>query len=54
MKDINKQIEELCKYFELSIKSLNNIYNRALELNLENDQRFLDWLDTINEISVRK
>lgn len=46
--------EQLYEYMEMSILSLEYIYRRAIELKLENEQKFLDWLDKINEISVRK
>ena len=46
--------EQLYEYMEMSILSLEHIYKRAIDLDLENDQNFLDWLDKINEISVRK
>ena len=45
---------QLIEYMEMSILSLEHIYRRALELNLENEQEFLDWLDKLNEISVRR
>ena len=46
--------EKLIEYMSMSIASIEHIYKRALELGLENDQNFLDWLDKLNEISVRK
>ena len=46
--------EQLYEYMEMSILSLEHIYKRAIDLDLENDQNFLNWLDKINEISVRK
>ena len=46
--------EQLYEYMEMSILSLEHIYRRAIELRLEDEQEFLDWLDKLNEISVRK
>lgn len=46
--------EELFEYMNLGIVALNAMYDRAIELNLEDTQEFLDWLDKLNEISVRK
>lgn len=46
--------EKLLEYMNMSIASIEHIYKRALELGLENEQEFLDWLDKLNEISVRK
>lgn len=46
--------KQLIEYMETSIVSLESIYRRALELGLEDTQEFLNWLDKLNEISVRK
>lgn len=46
--------EQLYEYMKMSILSLEHIYRRAIELRLEDEQEFLDWLDKLNEISVRK
>lgn len=36
-----------------SLKDLNEIWNMIKDNNLENSQEVLDWLDNLNEISVR-
>lgn len=46
--------EKLFEYMESAITSIENIYKKAIDLGLENEQKFLDWLDKLNEISVRK
>lgn len=38
---------------ELLLKVIDNYDKTARLLNQENEQWFLDWQDTINEISVR-
>lgn len=43
-------IEERCKQ---SIKTLENIWKDIVESGLQNSKVCLDWLDKINEISVR-
>lgn len=46
--------EKLFEYMESAIISIEHIYKKAIDLGLENEQKFLDWLDKLNEISVRK
>lgn len=41
------------KMLDASIEAIESIYNELKEDNLLNDQRTLDWLDKLNEISVR-
>ncbi len=36
-----------------SLKDLNEIWNMIKDYKLENSQEVLDWLDNLNEISVR-
>lgn len=50
---MNKQTKELYKDMDDVINIINYLYDRAIELGLENEQKFLNWLDTLNEISVR-
>lgn len=38
---------------QLSIRMLENIWKDITTNNLQNDQFCLDWLDAINEISIR-
>ena len=45
-----KMLEDL---MDESIKLLDEIWTYIKENNLENNQKVLDWLDTINEISIR-
>lgn len=46
--------ENLFEYMEAAITSIEHIYKKVIDLGLENEQKFLDWLDKLNEISVRK
>lgn len=45
-----KMLEDL---MDESVKLLDEIWTYIKENNLENNQKVLDWLDTINEISIR-
>ena len=45
-----KMLEDL---MDESIKLLDEIWTYIKENDLENNQKVLDWLDTINEISIR-
>lgn len=45
-----KMLEDL---MDESVKLLDEIWTYIKENNLENDQTVLNWLDTINEISIR-
>ena len=47
---MKKLLNEL---YEASIQELNAIYSLAKEYNMLNEQSTLNWLDKINEISVR-
>lgn len=38
---------------QLSINMLEEIWKKVVEENMQNEQFVLDWLDTINSISVR-
>lgn len=51
---MSKQTKELYKDMDSVIDVIEYLYEKAIELGLENEQRFLNWLDRINEISVRK
>lgn len=46
MKDIDKLLDS-------SLVFIEGVFTFIKENNLLNDQRVLDWLDKINEISVR-
>lgn len=46
--------ESVFEYMKMTIASIEHIYKRAIELGLEDTQEFLDWLDKLNEISVRR
>ena len=46
-------MKELCNKMNQSVEMLNNIWQYAKDNNLENYQEVLQWLDTINEISIR-
>ena len=45
-----KMLEDL---MDESVKLLDEIWTYIKENNLENNQKVLNWLDTINEISIR-
>lgn len=45
-----KMLEDL---MDESVKLLDEIWTYIKENDLENNQKVLDWLDTINEISIR-
>lgn len=38
---------------EANIKELDTLYRFLVQSNLQNEQYVLDWLDKINEISIR-
>lgn len=45
-----KMLEDL---MDESVKLLDEIWTYIKENDLENNQKVLDWLDIINEISIR-
>ena len=45
-----KMLEDL---MDESVKLLDQIWTYIKENDLHNNQKVLDWLDTINEISIR-
>ena len=45
-----KMLEDL---MDESVKLLDEIWTYIKENDFENNQKVLDWLDTINEISIR-
>lgn len=45
-----KMLEDL---MDESVKLLDEIWTYIKENDLENNQKVLNWLDTINEISIR-
>jgi hypothetical protein len=47
---MKSEILNLC---DISVQLLNGIWNIIKKENMENEQIILDWLDKINEISVR-
>lgn len=38
---------------QMSIQMLNELWNQIEKADMTNEQFCLDWLDTINEISIR-
>lgn len=38
---------------EANIKELDTLYRFLVQSNLQNEQYVLDWLDKLNEISIR-
>lgn len=56
MNNIFEQVSDyyLEKALEQSIEVIEEIYKQIEEENLLNDQRVIDWLDKLNEISVRQ
>lgn len=56
MDNIFEQLRDLYleKTLKQSIEVIEDIYKQLEDDNLLNDQRVLDWLDKLNEISVRQ
>lgn len=56
MDNIFEQLSDyyLEKALKQSIEVIEELYKQIEEENLLNDQRVLDWLDKLNEISVRQ
>lgn len=48
-----QNIENFKETLDQIIKNCNIIYEVAQEQNLLNEQYFIDWLDELNELSVR-
>ena len=52
-KEQNIEIQVAKLATEASIEAIEDIYKELKESNLLNEQFVLDWLDKLNEISVR-
>ena len=51
---IRKQTVKYLKWaMKQNVKNVEDIDKMAREYELENDQEFFDWQDSLNEISVR-